>query len=95
MIAENLASLGLEDRAVIEQAPVLAAIRRYTAGIIFLDPPYRLENEYAAVMGLVKPQRLVIVQHSVRLSLANAYGPLRRTRVVKQGDNALSFYAAG
>jgi len=95
VIAENLASLGLEDRAVIEQAPVLAAIRRYTAGIIFLDPPYRLENEYAAVMGLVKPQRLVIVQHSVRLSLANAYGPLRRTRVVKQGDNALTFYAAG
>ena len=96
VIAENLASLGLEDRAVIEQAPVLAAIRRYTADIVFLDPPYRLENEYAVVMGLLseKPPPLVIVQHSVRLSFADAYGQLRRPRVVKQGDNALSFYSA-
>jgi 16S rRNA (guanine966-N2)-methyltransferase len=95
VIAGNLVSLGLEDRTVIEQTPVLAAIRRYTAGIVFLDPPYRLENEYANVMGLLseKAPPLVIVQHSVRLSLADAYGQLRRTRAVKQGDNALSFYS--
>jgi hypothetical protein len=46
-------------------------------------------------MGLLseKPPPLVIVQHSVRLALAEIYGQLRRTRVVKQGDNALSFYS--
>jgi hypothetical protein len=35
-----------------------------------------------------------VVQHSVRLALAEAYGNLRRTRVVKQGDNALSIFSA-
>jgi hypothetical protein len=34
-----------------------------------------------------------VVQHSVRLALPEEQGPLRRTRVVRQGDNALSFYA--
>ena len=36
---------------------------------------------------------MTVVQHSVRLELPGEQGPLRRTRVVKQGDNALSFYA--
>jgi len=35
-----------------------------------------------------------VVQHSIRQTLADVYGALRRTRIVKQGDNALSFYAA-
>jgi len=35
---------------------------------------------------------LVIVQHSVRTNLAEQYGGLRRSRLVRQGDNALSFY---
>ena len=35
---------------------------------------------------------LIVVQHSTRLALKEAYGRLHRTRVVKQGDNALSFY---
>ena len=95
VIAENLASLGLKDRAEIVQTPVLAAIRRYTAAIVFLDPPYRLKNEYATVMDLLSEMLpgLVIVQHSARFALADSYGRLRRTRVVKQGDNALSFYS--
>jgi hypothetical protein len=39
------------------------------------------------------PPALVVAQHSVRLALAGAYGSLQRTRTVKQGDNALSFFA--
>ena len=38
------------------------------------------------------PPGLTIVQHSVRLTLDESYGKLRRSRVVRQGDNALSFY---
>jgi hypothetical protein len=33
------------------------------------------------------------VQHDVRLKLADVYGSLRQTRVLRQGDNCLSFYA--
>jgi hypothetical protein len=35
-----------------------------------------------------------VVPHSIRQALADLHGVLRRTRIVRQGDNALSFYAA-
>ena len=72
-------------------------IPRLAAGIVFLDPPYALENEYTAALGLLgeKPPPLVIAQHPPRLKLADHYGDLRRTRLVKHGDNALSFYEPG
>ena len=64
---------------------------------MFLDPPYSLEREYTAALDLLAetPLTLTVVQHSVRLALADSFGALRRTRVVKQGDNALSFFSAG
>ena len=63
---------------------------------MFLDPPYDQEDEYTGALELLgeRPPALVIAQHSVRLELKDAYGGLRRTRMVKHGDNALSFYAA-
>lgn len=72
------------------------------AGIIFLDPPYSLEQEYErslSILGerppeLEMPQAmpLVIAQHASRVELAESYGNLRRVRVLKHGDNALSFF---
>ena len=35
---------------------------------------------------------LVIVQHDIRLKLDEAYGRLRCTRTLRQGDNVLSFF---
>lgn len=95
LIRENLTSLGIENRALVVAAPVLASIGRHGADIVFLDPPYAREGEYAPVLRLLgdNPPRLVIAQHSVRFSLEENYGRLSRTRVVKQGDNALSFYS--
>lgn len=93
-IRDNVASLGLEPRATVVAGPVLLSLARYPADIVFLDPPYHLEREYTAVMELLaeNPPGLTVVQHSVRLPLAEAYGALGRTRTVRQGDNALSFY---
>jgi 16S rRNA (guanine966-N2)-methyltransferase len=95
-IRDNLASLKVESRATVVKGPALLTLARSTAGIVFLDPPYNLEREYTAVLELLSqaPPALTVVQHSVRLSLADAYGTLRRTRVLKQGDNALSFFSA-
>jgi 16S rRNA (guanine(966)-N(2))-methyltransferase RsmD len=95
-IRENLASLKLEARSTVVTGPVLLTLPRYPADIVFLDPPYELESEYQAVLGLLSenPPELTVVQHSVRLSLPEEKAALRRTRVLKQGDNALSFYAA-
>jgi 16S rRNA (guanine(966)-N(2))-methyltransferase RsmD len=93
-IRENLRSLGIEGRAEVRQARATASIPRMGADIVFLDPPYALENEYTAALNLLgeEPPPLVIAQHPPRLKLADRYGELHRTRLVKHGDNALSFY---
>ena len=94
-IRENLASLRAEARATLVPGPVLKTLDNHHADIVFLDPPYDLEREYTAAMDLLgaDPPGLVIVQHSIRKSLADDYGTLHRTRSVKQGDNVLSFYS--
>jgi 16S rRNA (guanine(966)-N(2))-methyltransferase RsmD len=95
-IRENLAWLGVELRATVVAGLVLLTLPRHQADIVFLDPPYDLEREYAAVLEVLgeNPPGIAVVQHSVRFALGDIYGVLRRTRIVKQGDNALSFYAA-
>jgi 16S rRNA (guanine966-N2)-methyltransferase len=93
-IRHNLASLGLEPRATVVRGNALTSLTRHASGIVFLDPPYDLEREYSAALaalGEAAPM-LTVVQHSVRLALADSYGKLHRSRLVRQGDNALSFY---
>ena len=94
-IGQNLASLGVERRATVVAGPVLVTLPKQHADIVFLDPPYDLEREYAAVMEVLgeNPPELTIAQHSVHLKLKDAFGGLHRTRMVRHGDNALSFYA--
>ncbi|MDR3700106.1 MAG: 16S rRNA (guanine(966)-N(2))-methyltransferase RsmD [Candidatus Sulfopaludibacter sp.] len=94
-IRENLAELGLESRATVLAGPVILTLERCQGNLVFLDPPYDLEREYGAALELLAqaPPSLAIVQHSTRFALAEEYGVLRRTRMLKQGDNALSFYA--
>lgn len=93
-IRENIASLGVEARATVVPGVAIANLARYKASIVFLDPPYALEREYAAALESLgeAPPALVVVQHSSRLALGESYGKLDRTRLVRQGDNALSFY---
>jgi 16S rRNA (guanine966-N2)-methyltransferase len=64
------------------------------ADIVFIDPHYPKEREYRAALDALEssPPTLAIVQHPARFALPEEQGPLRRTRIVKQGDNALSFF---
>jgi 16S rRNA (guanine(966)-N(2))-methyltransferase RsmD len=95
VIRANLASLGIgrEISVVRGQASVLLA--NYPADIAFIDPPYELEIEYSASLNALAgtPCELAIAQHASRLTLAEEYGRLHKTRVLKQGDNSLSFFA--
>jgi 16S rRNA (guanine966-N2)-methyltransferase len=91
-IRENLRSLGIEDRARIVAGPVLATLARQEADIVFLDPPYKQEGEYAEALRQAHAP-LVIAQHSSRFDPGETHGALLRTRLLKQGDNALSFYS--
>ena len=94
-IRENLASLALEGRGTVVAGPALLTLPRCPAGIVFLDPPYDHERDYAGALALLSEMRapLSVAQHSVRLPLPEAHGCLRRIRTVRQGDNALSFYS--
>ena len=86
-IRENLHVLRIEDRARVVVGKVSATLARQQADIVFLDPPYEKEAEYAAALEqAIAP--LVIAQHAVRFDPGDAHGLLRRVRVVRQGDNA-------
>jgi 16S rRNA (guanine966-N2)-methyltransferase len=90
-IRENLHALGIEGRASVVAGKVAAAIGLQTADIVFMDPPYEMQGEYRAALEAARAV-LVIAQHSVRFDPGDVHGCLRRVRIIKQGDNALSFF---
>jgi len=94
VIRDNLASLGLENRAEVYTGKALPVLERVKADIVFLDPPYESIAEYEAALTVLAAAAtgLVIVQHSSRTTLQEGYGSLKRYRILKQGDNSLSFY---
>ena len=69
--------------------------------VLFLDPPWEAAEEYAATLGLLGgaaagllgTNAVVIAEHRRKMRLEDRYGSLERTRLLEQGDAALSFYA--
>jgi 16S rRNA (guanine(966)-N(2))-methyltransferase RsmD len=94
VIRENVTTLGLADSVEIASGRVSTVLPRYTADIVFLDPPYALNREYDSALSVLgaKPPKLAIVQHSSKVELPADVGRLHRIRIVRQGDNCLSFY---
>ncbi len=88
---------GVARRAASDQKPGLPQ----AFDLVFLDPPYEAVEEYAATLGLLgggsvellAPGALVIAEHRRKVRLEERYGELGRTRLLEQGDAALSFYA--
>ncbi len=66
--------------------------------IVFFDPPY--VTDYSPILtafgtqasSLLSENGLLIVEHYHKTSLPEVIDSIRRTRVLKQGDSALSFY---
>ena len=91
---------GLKSRPISEAN---ADLSDGIADIVFLDPPWEAEQEYTRTLEFLGGERgratlaegaIVIAEHSAKKRLAERYGALVRTRELKQGDAALSFYAA-
>ena len=70
--------------------------------VIYLDPPWEADAEYEKTLeflggtrgpAILAPAALGVAEHSSKSPLAERDGALERTRVLKQGDAALSFYA--
>ncbi|MGA2213763.1 MAG: 16S rRNA (guanine(966)-N(2))-methyltransferase RsmD [Bryobacteraceae bacterium] len=95
VIRENLATMGLESRAEVFTGQAARVLERARADIAFLDPPYEMSKEYETAMAALDRSEtpLAIVQHSSRAKLEDAYGSLKRYRIIRQGDNCLSLYA--
>jgi 16S rRNA (guanine966-N2)-methyltransferase len=106
-IRANLASLGIRGSYALELRAAQAALQRLadqdrTVDIVFLDPPYAAEDEYAAALGLLggacrsllAADAVVVAEHEKRHVLDERFGALCRYRVLRQGDAALSFYRA-
>ena len=100
----NLARLGMKEGAQVVPGTVAAFLRKESGtcfDVVFLDPPYDAAIEYLAVLGLLggaaagllADGALVIAEHFRKDRLEDDYGSLRRTRLLQQGDAALSFYA--
>jgi len=107
-IRDNLSALkiaggfALEDRSVAKLLNSMVEKKR-AAEIVFLDPPYEEAEEYEETLKflarnhavLLADGAVVVVEHRRKQPLEARYSVLERTRVVEQGDAALSFYAVG
>jgi 16S rRNA (guanine(966)-N(2))-methyltransferase RsmD len=110
----NFAKLGIHHGFRIHEGAVAPVLRRMGQraaekadalparfDLVFLDPPYDAQAEYAATLGLLgsalaallAPHALVIAEHRRKDRLDQHYGALDRTRLLEQGDAALSFFA--
>jgi 16S rRNA (guanine966-N2)-methyltransferase len=94
VIRENLHVLNAADRATVVRGSSAVLLPNYSCDIAFLDPPYEQLKEYSGSLTALGATAcpLVIAQHPSRLVLEALHGPFRKTRVLRQGDNALSFY---
>jgi 16S rRNA G966 N2-methylase RsmD len=106
-VRANLQSLGVRSAATLETRGVGSALRNLSRRapcwtIVFLDPPYEAQQEYAGTLALLgdpdaallAPGAIVVAEHRRRppVALAETYGGLTRYRVLEQGDAVLSFY---
>jgi 16S rRNA (guanine966-N2)-methyltransferase len=106
LIAANLKSLGIESGFRIVTSDAVKGLRQLEnsgvlADFVFLDPPYRMSEEYSQTLGalagskLLRPSAIVIAEHEKKLNCGDAFGDLQRYRTLAQGDAALSFYRCG
>jgi len=96
----NLERLGIGAGVKVHSGSVAGFLKRAGEArfdVVFLDPPYDAGPEYEIALGLagglVAEGGVVVAEHRRKDKLEEAYGGLKRTRLLEQGDAALSFYA--
>jgi len=107
LIRRNLESLGIRKEAQILPLDALRGLqkleRRHKPAdspfdFAFVDPPYAEHDQYDRVLSflgstrLLSPESLVIAEHRRTFELPQRIGRLLQTRILRQGDAALSFF---
>jgi 16S rRNA (guanine(966)-N(2))-methyltransferase RsmD len=101
IIRENLAHTHLDERAQVFCMPVMRylhtarPLERYA--IILMDPPYAdpaiaSTIEAVAASGMLADDGLLVVGHSPRVELADAYEGLSRLKFRRLGDSCFSIF---
>lgn len=101
LIEENLDHLEVPENQteiVCEKAEKFLTKTKQTFDLVYFDPPY--QNDYLQVLQefgeanskLLSAAGVFIAEHSAKSNLPDLVGELRRWRILKQGDSALSFY---
>jgi 16S rRNA (guanine966-N2)-methyltransferase len=103
LIRENLRSLNVDSGFQIIKTDAVKALRRLESqdlmgDFVFLDPPYRRNDEYRRALQtlgdshILRSTSVVIAEHERKFDPGEAFGAVRRYRKLEQGDAALSFY---
>jgi 16S rRNA (guanine966-N2)-methyltransferase len=106
-LRQNLSALKIGRGFTLEDRGVGAMLQRLSklpepVDLVYLDPPYEAEDEYSGTLNffgsvrgreILAPHALVVAEHSSKEKLAMRYGALEHTRLLKQGDAALSFFS--
>jgi 16S rRNA (guanine966-N2)-methyltransferase len=107
LIRRNLESLGVSTGVTVLAVDALRGLgmlaARKNSGApafdhIFLDPPYAAAEDYSRVLeflgsaDIMAPRGIVVAEHRRNFDLPEEPGALKRFRVLRQGDAALSFY---
>src|ERR1700676_2926422 len=106
LIEQNLQSLGIVEGYKILRDGLSGVIWRlqrehFAADVVFLDPPYRLQQAYEVTLtalaesSLVWAMSLVVAEHEKKFDPGDEFGSLRRIRKLAQGNAVLSFYRIG
>lgn len=98
LIRQNLQTLGAEAQVLQQSVTQAIGSLNFPADYVFLDPPYRMEDEYGKTLThlaqsrLVTAETTVIAEHHKKFDPGEEWEDLRRYRKVVQGDAGLSFY---
>lgn len=100
IIKENLRNAGLDDQAHVYCCAIDRAFsfldKRY--GIIVLGPPYADHSivevvDKLSVSRLVGDGSIIVVEHSSRFPLSQAYGDFHLVKDRRHGDTCISIYS--
>lgn len=107
LIRKNLAALNVHSGVTVICADAVRALETLESKLqsgaagydyIFIDPPYAATADYSHVLQkiatslLLAGRAIVTVEHRKTFDLPESLGTLKRVRLLRQGDAALSFY---
>jgi 16S rRNA (guanine(966)-N(2))-methyltransferase RsmD len=103
IIASNLRSTGLDDRARIHHSPVAIALRAVHSPVdlVFADPPYEATSDLDAAVtalarpGLLLPESVVVLEQAWKTEPPASVADLPLASTRRHGRTRISLYASG